>query len=860
MAKPKPKKPTVPQIADLIARPAAESTGARRGSIPRMPQRTMSASLPAANTGRPNIPLALPQDQPGFAERTSPKGVVRGTMEALANIPGLGDAVSLGIAGAEAARGKAGGAIAYGLAGLPLIGPAGGKAATKALSRVTEWSQPHAAEMARIYEGLPAMQPEARSAYEQMAREVDDQFERMKQAGIKVEFTDADPYKTSKEMMEDVKAGRLKVFRTAEDFGHPFLTREQNDKFRAVHDYFGHAGEGHQFGPKGEENAFRVHSEMFSPEARRAMATETRGQNSWVNAGPHAHLPPAQRPFAQQKGALWPEEWLGEYPDLPKSPEAKLGGAADLVAERRQLRDRTAQEIRQRRKIEREASVNPLTGVGNRRAFEQARARVDADPNLEWASLDVNHLKATNDKLGHEAGDTLLKRAAQTLREQPGVQQVFHHGGDEMAIVTRKGEAQRVVDEVGKMDILPSFTHNGRTIRPSISGHVGATYSEADAGVQAVKQARKQSERAAALASEPAPVYGGFDKPGPKKETLWDIAKKVISNERGSIKAVPDKFPGKKAKPVLEAPTVVTPSRTGTFFDEKALGVSVDPNAARWPQFEPKRADLSVLEKVLENIRTKYTPAVKQSLRDSPAQQHWYDIRQLRDAAADRGASPASFERWTNFLGPTSQGTLVKANLKRATYYNQLAEQGLLTPEALLGRMDIAPGYASRWQKGVNSGLYKIMYGGGLDPLTDPKTTRYTGNFRGVPGIAVDEMVGRRIGLPGKSRVKDPKTGEMTLVDAVGFPTAGYEKTGIVQSAPPNTHYPTIENAMAAEAGKMGMPDFGYQAAGWPGTDTRPFISHVNEQIANTANAYKLTPMQVFDELFVRPTGRVLPK
>lgn len=620
MAKPepkKPKKPTIPQIADLIARPVAESTGARRGT-PAHAQRTMSASLPAA----------------------------------------------------------------------------------KALARVTEWSQPHAAEMARIYESLPVMQPEARSAYEQMAREVDDQFERMKQAGIKVEFTDADPYKTSREMMDDVKAGRLKVFRTPEDFGHPFLTREQNDKFRAVHDYFGHAGEGHQFGPKGEENAFRVHSEMFSPEARRAMATETRGQNSWFNAGPHAHLPPSQRPFAQQKGALWPEEWLGEYPALPKSPEAKLGGAADLVAERRKLRDRTAQEIRQRRKIEREANVNPLTGVGNRRAFEQARARVDADPNLEWASLDVNHLKATNDKLGHEAGDTLLKRAAQTLREQPGVQQVFHHGGDEMAIVTRKGEAQRVVDEVGKMDLLPAFTHNGRTIRPSISGHVGATYSEADAGVQAVKQARKQSERAAALAGEPAPIYGGFDKPGPKKETLWDIAKKVISNERGSIKALPDDRPlfdlsklGKGGGPLDAVPQEkLRLARPDDVKNAKRV-------ASRQETFD------NLVEDIYRNIgKSERRGAVERGVEMGG--HNFYDMNPVVEdmiAVTGEPAARANFDLLTKLIGGTSPSAAVPGNVARSLLLHPKVRAGQLDPAVLRDKAKFTGGVNAYLPKGVQT-------------------------------------------------------------------------------------------------------------------------------------------------------------
>jgi hypothetical protein len=60
-----------------------------------------------------------------------------------------------------------------------------------------------------------------------------------------------------------------------------------NDVFRIVHDYFGHVKDGHGFRAKGEEGAWQAHSQMYSPLARRAMTTETRGQNSWVNYGPN---------------------------------------------------------------------------------------------------------------------------------------------------------------------------------------------------------------------------------------------------------------------------------------------------------------------------------------------------------------------------------------------------------------------------------------------------------------------------------------------------------------------------------------------------------------------------------------------
>lgn len=188
-----------------------------------------------------------------------------------------------------------------------------------ALPEITAVDEDRARAMARVYEGLESRpdDPAVQSAYRAFVAETQKQYEALQRAGYRFEFVDEDPYKNSAEMMRDLRDNkRLKVFKSKEG-DHPLLSPEENDIFRAVHDAIGHGAGGYQFGAKGEELAFRKHAAMYSPEARRVMATETRGQNSWVNFGPNGHLPVSQRPFAQQKAALWPEAYLGDYADMP---------------------------------------------------------------------------------------------------------------------------------------------------------------------------------------------------------------------------------------------------------------------------------------------------------------------------------------------------------------------------------------------------------------------------------------------------------------------------------------------------------------------------------------------------------------
>ena len=98
-----------------------------------------------------------------------------------------------------------------------------------------------------------------------------------------------------------------------------------NDAFRAVHDIFGHFGSGNPFfRHKGEERAFLEHSRMYSPEARGAMASETRGQNSWLNFGPHGEANRTANTldtvFADQKTGLMPR-WASEADGMPSDQE-----------------------------------------------------------------------------------------------------------------------------------------------------------------------------------------------------------------------------------------------------------------------------------------------------------------------------------------------------------------------------------------------------------------------------------------------------------------------------------------------------------------------------------------------------------
>jgi len=128
-------------------------------------------------------------------------------------------------------------------------------------------------------------------AYRQLAKETSDQFDRLP-VSMSFHKSGEGNYKGAKEMAGDVHGNdHLYVFQGGDK--HDFLNQvdprtglNENEKFRAVHDLFGHAIHGNEFGPMGEEKAWGIHKQMYSPLAQMAMTAETRGQNSVVNYTP----------------------------------------------------------------------------------------------------------------------------------------------------------------------------------------------------------------------------------------------------------------------------------------------------------------------------------------------------------------------------------------------------------------------------------------------------------------------------------------------------------------------------------------------------------------------------------------------
>lgn len=125
-------------------------------------------------------------------------------------------------------------------------------------------------------------------------------------------------------------------------------------------------------------------------------------------------------------------------------------GRPDRLAElkarvRVQLRNRRDRQLlqwarQQRRVYRKEAMIDALTGVPNRRAAEAViDTALDSGDALMLLLVDIDHFKGVNDTFGHDVGDLVLKEVAQTLSNQARKGDLVARLGGEEFVVTIHG-------------------------------------------------------------------------------------------------------------------------------------------------------------------------------------------------------------------------------------------------------------------------------------------------------------------------------------------------------------------------------------------------------------------------------------
>lgn len=146
-----------------------------------------------------------------------------------------------------------------------------------------------------------------------------------------------------------------------------------------------------------------------------------------------------------------------------------------------QLNDVETKLEEQARQIETqlaEARIDSLTGVANRRAFDEELGRRLAEWRrrhvpMSLLLIDVDHFKKINDRYGHQTGDAVLRQLARvlehTMREMDFV---ARFGGEEFAVVlpcTTLRDARRAAQRALQAVAGHAFEHSGHELQVTIS-------------------------------------------------------------------------------------------------------------------------------------------------------------------------------------------------------------------------------------------------------------------------------------------------------------------------------------------------------------------------------------------------------
>lgn len=130
---------------------------------------------------------------------------------------------------------------------------------------------------------------------------------------------------------------------------------------------------------------------------------------------------------------------------------------------------------RQLEQSKKAAMLDPITGIGNRRRFEESLKGIlthlsDFNDKVSVLLADVDHFKAVNDTLGHGVGDQVLRLVADNfVSNLKGSDVVARWGGDEFAAIlpnTSLENAMTVAETVRKSIATRSLknTQTGETM------------------------------------------------------------------------------------------------------------------------------------------------------------------------------------------------------------------------------------------------------------------------------------------------------------------------------------------------------------------------------------------------------------
>lgn len=185
------------------------------------------------------------------------------------------------------------------------------------------------------------------------------------------------------------------------------------------------------------------------------------------------------------------EAGADDYLVKPVEPfvlKVRLTAAERVAALHRQLGAAAAELARRNAELAVTARTDALTGVGNRRRFEEDLEGTHAEfTRGGWsyavALLDVDHFKRYNDQFGHQAGDVALREVAAAIQRccRQG-DNPYRYGGEEFAVIYRLEPRSNVAVAAERVRAaVAALPHGpGTPLLAPVTASIGVAWPSAD--------------------------------------------------------------------------------------------------------------------------------------------------------------------------------------------------------------------------------------------------------------------------------------------------------------------------------------------------------------------------------------------
>ena len=160
------------------------------------------------------------------------------------------------------------------------------------------------------------------------------------------------------------------------------------------------------------------------------------------------------------------------------------------------------------KELEYKSFHDSLTGLYNRRFFEEEMNRLDTERNLPVSIIiaDLNGLKLINDSYGHDKGDEALIKTADILNEVLRDEDIIsRHGGDEFAVLLPETDTKTAADimrrikdkvrEFNQREEIPISFALGAATKEKINQDINETLKTADDNMYQNKLSERKSSK-----------------------------------------------------------------------------------------------------------------------------------------------------------------------------------------------------------------------------------------------------------------------------------------------------------------------------------------------------------------------------